>query len=321
MQPLQFIDKTAKFAITMKQNLTIDRLKRMAVFARVVEANSMSAAARELGMTTSAVSQQIRQLEAETGLALLHRSTRRLNTTEAGQAYYEDCAAMLHAAQAAEQRLSDLRDEPRGELRVAFPVGFSAHLAAALAPLLRAHPHLSLRLFAEDRRVDLIGERIDLAIRAGALADSTLVARRLAEWGHVMVASTSFAQEYGLPQMPEELTRYPVLNLSVMNQAEFVELHRAGEPSRRVRLNGHVSGNSFLALQQMMLQGAGIMRMPGPDAAPLIEAGLAVRVLPDWSMPPMVVYAMTVRRDSQPAKVRLAIAALRDYMEKTEWRG
>jgi len=191
MQPLQCRDKTAKFAITMKPDLTIDRLKRMAVFARVVEANSMSAAARELGMTTSAVSQQIRQLEAETGLALLHRSTRRLNTTEAGQAYYEDCAAMLHAAQAAEQRLSDLRDEPRGELRVAFPVGFSAHLAAALAPLLRAHPRLTLRLFAEDRRVDLIGERIDLAIRAGALADSTLVARRLAEWGHIMVASTS----------------------------------------------------------------------------------------------------------------------------------
>jgi len=321
MQPLQCIDKTAKFAITMKHNLTIDRLKRMAVFARVVEANSMSAAARELGMTTSAVSQQVRQLEAETGLALLHRSTRRLNTTEAGQAYYEDCAAMLHAAHAAEQRLSDLRDEPRGELRVAFPVGFSAHLAAALAPLLRAHPQLSLRLFAEDRRVDLIGERIDLAIRAGALADSTLVARRLAEWGHVMVASNSFAREHGLPQTPEELTRYPVLNLSVMNQAEFIELHRAGEPSRRVRVNGHVSGNSFLALQQMMLQGAGIMRMPGPDAEPLIEAGLAVRVLPDWSMPPMVVYAMTVQRDSQPAKVRLAIAALRDYMEKTEWRG
>ncbi|WP_426161804.1 LysR family transcriptional regulator [Pseudoduganella sp. R-34] len=288
----------------------------MAVFARVVEAGSMSAAARELGMTTSAVSQQIRQLETETGLALLHRSTRRLSTTVAGQAYYEDCAAMLHAAQAAEQRLSDLRDEPRGELRVAFPVGFSAHLAAALAPLLRAHPLLSLRLFAEDRRVDLIAERNDLAIRAGTLSDSALVARRLTEWRHVLVAARSFAQEHGLPRTPEELARFPVLNLSVINQTEFIELHRPGEPAHRVRVNGPVAGNSFIALQHIMLQGAGIMRMPGPDAAPLIEAGLAVPILPEWSMAPMGVYAVTVQRDSQPAKVRLAIAALRDYLEK-----
>lgn len=300
----------------MKPTLTIDRLKRMAIFARVVESGSMSAAARELAMTTSAVSQQIRQLEAETGLALLHRSTRSLSTTVAGQAYYEDCAIMLHAAQAAEQRLSDLRDEPRGELRVAFPVGFSAHLAAALAPLLRAHPLLSLRLFAEDRRVDLIAERIDLAIRVGALADSTLVARRLTEWRHVLVAASAFAQEHGLPQSPEELARFPVLNLSVVNQAEFIELYRAGEPAHRVRVNGPVAGNSFIALQHIMLQGAGIMRMPGPDATPLIAARLAVPVLPEWSMAPVGVYAVTVQRDSQPAKVRLAIAALREYLEK-----
>ncbi len=300
----------------MKPHLTIDRLKRMAIFSRVVESGSMSAAARELAMTTSAVSQQIRQLEAETGLALLHRSTRSLSTTVAGQTYYEDCAIMLHAAQAAEQRLSDLRDEPRGELRVAFPVGFSAHLAAALAPLLRAHPLLSLRLFAEDRRVDLIAERIDLAIRVGALADSTLVARRLTEWRHVLLAASAFAQEHGLPQSPEELARFPVLNLSVVNQAEFIELYRAGEPAHRVRVNGPVAGNSFIALQHIMLQGAGIMRMPGPDATPLIEAGLAVPVLPEWSMAPVGVYAVTVQRDSQPAKVRLAIAALREYLEK-----
>ncbi len=287
----------------------------MAVFARVVEAGSMSAAARELGMTTSAVSQQVRQLEAETGLALLHRSTRHLSTTEAGQAYYEDCAAMLLAAQTAEQRLSDLRDEPRGELRIAFPVGFSAHVAAALAPLLRAHPHLSLRLFAEDRRIDLIAERIDLAIRVGTLTDSNLVARRLAEWRQVLVASASFAQEHGLPRSPEELARYPVLNLSVINQTEFIELHRPGEPAHRVRVNGSVAGNSFVALRHMMLHGCGIMRMPGPDAAPLVEAGLAVAVLPEGSMAPMGVYALTVQRDSQPAKVRLAIAAIREYLD------
>lgn len=299
----------------MKPDFTIDRLKRMAVFARVVELGAMSAAGRELGMTASAVSQQVRQLEAEIGLVLLHRSTRRLSTTEAGQAYYEDCAAMLHAAQTAERRLSDLRDEPRGELRIAFPVGFSEHLAAAMAPLLRAHPRLSLRLFAEDRRVDLVAERIDFAIRIGTLADSALIARRLAEWRHVLVAAAAYAREHGLPQTPEELTAHPVLELNVMNETEFIELHRPGEPARRVRVAGPVAGNSFVALRQMMLHGAGIMRMPGPDAMPLFDAGAAVRVLPEWSMAPMGVYALTVQRDSQPAKVRLAIAALRDYLD------
>jgi len=189
-------------------------------------------------------------------------------------------------------------------------------MAAALAPLLRAHPHLSLRLFAEGRRVDLIAERIDLAIRVGSLSDSNLVARRLAEWRHVLVASSGFARRYGLPQAPEELAAWPVMNLNVMNQTEFIELVRPGETARRVRVNGAVVGNSAIALQAMMLQDVGIMRMPGPDAAPLLASGQAVLVLPEWSMPPMGVYALTVQRDSQPAKVRLAIAAIRDYLEK-----
>lgn len=300
----------------MKPDFTIDRLKRMALFARVVESGSMSAAARELDMTASAVSQQIRQLEAETGIALLHRSTRKLTTTEAGRAYYEDCAAMLHAAHAAERRLGDLRDEPRGELRVAIPVGFSAQLAAALAPLLGAHPQLSLRVFAEDRQIDLIGERIDLAIRIGTLGDSTLVARRLAEWRHLLVATPAYADRHGLPQSPEELDRHPVLILSVLNRPEYIELHRAGE-SRRVRVSGPVAGNSAVALKEMMLQGLGITRLPEPDAAPLIAEGRVVAVLADWSMAPLGVYALTVQRDSQPAKVRLAIAAIRDYLEAT----
>ncbi len=308
-------DNSPETALIMKLDFTIDRLKRMALFARVVELGAMNAAARELGMTPSAVSQQIRQLEAEVGVVLLHRSTRKLTVSEAGRSYYEDCAAMLHAAQAAERRLDDLRDAPRGELRVAFPVGFSRHLAAALAPLLAAHPQLSLRLFAEDRKIDLIAERIDLAIRIGALGDSTLVARRLAEWRHLLVAAPAYARRHGLPQTPEELGAHAVLILSVLDQPEFIELYRPGEPVRRVRVAGPVVGNSAEALKQVMLQGLGIMRMPGPDAAALITSGETVPVLPQWSLAPIGVYALTVQRESQPAKVRLAIAAIRDYLE------
>jgi DNA-binding transcriptional LysR family regulator len=119
-----------------------------------------------------------------------------------------------------------------------------------------------------------------------------------------------------LPQAPEELARYPVLNLSVLNQTEFIELHRPGEPARRVRVSGPVAGNSSVAIREMMVQGVGIMRIPGPDGMSLIEAGLALPVLPGWSMAPLGVYALTVQRDAQPAKVRLAIAAIKDYLEQ-----
>lgn len=300
----------------MKLDFTIDRLKRMALFARVVELGSMSAAARELAMTPSAVSQQLRQLEAETGVVLLHRSTRKLTTTEIGQAYYEDCATMLHAARSADGRLGDLRDEPRGELRIAVPVGFTSHLAPALAPLLRAYPALSLRIFSDDRQIDLIGERIDLAIRVGRLSDSNLIARRMAEWRHLLLASPEYAREHGLPQTPEELAAHPMLILSVVNQPEYVEMHRSGEPARRVRVGGRIASNSSRTLMQMMLQGLGIVRLPEPDGVPLLADGRALQVLPDWSMPPLGVFAVTAQRDAQPAKVRMAIAALQDYLQR-----
>jgi DNA-binding transcriptional LysR family regulator len=298
----------------MKLNFTIDRLKRMAIFARVIELGSMSAAGRELGMSASAVSQQIRKLEAEAGISLLHRSTRKLSVTEAGRGYYEDCAGILVAAQAAERRLDELREAPRGELRIAFPVSFGPFIAAALAPKLLKHTGLSLRLFAEDRLIDMITERIDLAVRVGPLGDSSLVARRIGEWQHLLLASPNYVAWHGLPQTPEELSQHSVLLLTVLSKAEFIEMHRFGEPLKRVRVSGPVVGNSFDAVKEMMLQGLGIFRVPGPEASALISAGKAIQVLPGWEMSPLLVHAVTVQRQVQPAKVRWAIEALREVL-------
>lgn len=298
----------------MKLNFTIDRLKRMAMFARVVELGSMSATGRELGMSASAVSQQIRQLEAETGIVLLHRSTRKLSVTEAGQGYYEDCAGMLVAAQAAEHRLDALRQVPRGELRIAFPVSFAPYIAAALAPKLLQYPGLSLRLFAEDRLIDMITERIDLAVRVGPLGDSSMIARRIGQWQHLLLASPDYVARHGLPKTPEELSQHAVLLLTVLSKAEFIEMHRAGEPLKRVRVSGPVVGNSFDAVRQMMLHGLGIFRVPGPDASDLIKSGQAIQVLPGWEMAPLVVHAVTLGRLAQPAKVQWAIDALREVL-------
>jgi len=147
----------------------MEQLKRMALFATVVDRGSMVGAAEVLGMTASAVSQQIRKLEESTQVSLLHRTTRKLTLTEAGASFYESCAQVLALAEQAEQRLAELRDAPVGELRIAAPVGLPGKLLSeALAPLLRAHPGLSLRLFFHDEMIDLIERRIDLAIRVGS---------------------------------------------------------------------------------------------------------------------------------------------------------
>jgi DNA-binding transcriptional LysR family regulator len=175
----------------------MDQLKRMAVFAEVVAAGSLTAAARRLGMTPSAVSQHLRQLEGALGLALLHRSTRKLTLTEAGARYIEGCTAMVAAARAAEQALERHRDEPEGELRIAAPIGFGGLLARALAPL-RRHPRLTLQLLLDDALVDLIEARVDIALRAGSLPDSSLVARRLGSMGAQMCAAPELPGRAGL---------------------------------------------------------------------------------------------------------------------------
>ena len=183
----------------------MDDLKPLAVFAEVVDAGSMSAAARRLGMSPSAVSQTIRALEQHGGVTLLHRSTRKLALTEAGERYYPHCQRMLEAARAAAQSLQQARDAPTGELRVSAPVGFATHIAPALAPFLAEAPQLRLRLLVDDAMIDLIDARIDVAIRIGRLADSNWVARRLCDFDTILCASPDYLARAGTPATPQQL--------------------------------------------------------------------------------------------------------------------
>ena len=286
----------------------------MAVFARVVEARSISAAARELGMSPSAVSQQLRALERELAVVLLHRSTRRLTLSEAGQVFYEGCAAMTLAARQAEIRLAELRDELVGELRVAAPAGLAARHLAALATLLKAHPRLRLRLFADDERIDLIESRIDLAIRVAhpqRMLDSSLVARPLADLQEVLIAAPGYLAQRGTPADAEALARHEWLLLTPLGEPQFLDLTGPQEQVVRIRLDGRVAGNSAEALVELARAGLGICRtIMSRELAADLAAGRLQRLLPDWRLPALTVYAMTPRRDAQPAKVLRAIEAL-----------
>jgi LysR family transcriptional regulator, transcriptional activator for aaeXAB operon len=292
----------------------IEQLKRMAVFATVVEQGSMNGAARALGTTASAVSQQVRQLERDMGVTLLTRSTRKLRLTVAGERFHEGCAAMLAAARGAGEQLAQMRDAPVGELRVSSPVGFARHLGPALAPLLAANPGLRLHLQVDDTLIDLVEQRIDLAIRFGRLPDSTWVAHRLGEMPLTVCAAPAYLAARGVPTAPAELLAHDWLRTAGGSLGAMLELHGPGGAVERLRVEARVTSNNQLSLQQMCEAGLGLAVMGDLDVEDSLKAGRLVPLLTHWRPPPLGMYALTPQRDTQPAKVRFAIDALRRAM-------
>jgi len=292
----------------------MDDLKRMAVFASVVRHGSMSGAARALGLSTSAVSQQVRQLEREGGVTLLHRSTRKLALTEAGARFHEQCAALCAAAEQARAELAASRDAPSGELRLSAPVGFARHVAPSLGGLLAEHPALRLRLLVDDTPIDLIDARIDLAIRFGRLADSGWAARRLCAMQTWLCASPAWVERHGLPPHADALLAQRWLGMARAGGGLSVELRGPGGEARSLRVEPHIASNNQLALQQMCEAGLGVALLGSMDVHGDVQAGRLVRLLPGWSFGGLDIWAVTPQRDAQPAKVRQAIAALAAYL-------
>jgi DNA-binding transcriptional LysR family regulator len=292
----------------------MDALRRMAVFACVVEHRSMSAAARALAMSTSAVSQQVRQLERDSGVTLLHRSTRKLSLTAAGERLYEDCAAMVAAARRAQQQLALSRDAPSGELRLSAPVGFARHVAPALGGVMAAHPAMTLKLLVDDAHIDLIQSRIDLAVRFGRLPDSNWVARRLCAFETALYAAPGWLAKHGAPRQPDDLLAADWL--AYAREGNVLQLSLAGpqREARLLRIEARITSNNQLSLQQMCLAGLGIARLALVDIADDLAAGRLVPVLPAWTLPSLEVSAVTPQRDAQPAKVRVAVEALQAYL-------
>lgn len=290
-------------------------LRRMAILVAVVDHGSMRRAARELRLTPSAVSQQIRQLESETGVTLLRRTTRHLALTEAGEAFYEGCAAMLAAARSAHERLAALHDTLVGELSISAPVGFAtSHLAPAIAPLLEAHPNLTLRLIASDDQVDLIRDRIDLAILIGtSVRSESLVRRHLANWPLALVGTPAYLKARGMPKTPDDLAAHDFLTLPPWHHPADALTGPSGRRVR-VRMKRRVTSNNQHTIRQLTLAGCGLSFHVIPEIERELARGRLVRVLPRWSLPVLSVDALMPPRVAQPAKVRAAIEALRRHL-------
>lgn len=302
-------------AFSLKWCFTMDDLQAMAVFAAVVQQGSMSGAARQLGMTPSAVSQRVRALEGAHRVTLLLRSTRRLALTEVGQRVFAHCEGLLRSAESAREQMQLARNVLEGELRISAPTGFARHVAHALAPLMEQHPGLKLSLLFDDRLINLVEARIDLALRAGRMPDSTWVARRLCSLEWVLCASPAYLARAGAPQSPAELAAHQWLAGDLRGPDGMV-LELSGDDGRleRVRVTPRMVGNNQINLQQLCVAGAGLARLVHSDVDDELRQARLVRLLPHWNLARTPVWAVTPQRRTQPAKVRHAIVALQQTL-------
>lgn len=286
----------------------------MQMFAAVVRHGSMSAAAREMRLTPSAVSQQIKALERRSGVILLLRSTRSLTLTDVGERFHAACAAMAGAAELARAELNSARTEPIGDLRISAPVGFARHLHPALRDLLRAHPLLNLSQLLRDERDDLIAARIDLGIAFGTLPDSDWSAQRLGSFQKWLCASPDYLQRHAAPEAPEQLASHDWIRPRKDNAPH--ELTLIGPQGRAVTVSvaPRVVANNQQANESACLAGLGVGVFSSLDVASEVAAGRLVRLLPLWSERAMDIWALTPQREARPAKVRLAIQAISDYL-------
>lgn len=298
----------------------MEDLRRYAVFAQTATSGSMSAAAKRLGMTPSAVSQTIRALEARTGVVLLRRSTRKLSLTEAGERCLPHCLRLLQAGDAATASLEQARDAPSGELRIAAPVGFGAHVSPALAPVFADWPALKLRLIVDDRFVDLIDERVDIALRVGDLPDSNWIGRKLCDFDRILCASPAYLARRGVPSVPGDLSAHDFLatgtaTVAAAEQEDVLVLKLIDPTGSREGPSAPLRAvaTSQVALQQLCEEDMGIAVLFHPEARAALARGDLVRVLAGWRLAPLPVTMMVPPGDGEPAKIRVATSALKSY--------
>ena len=273
----------------------MDRLACMASFARVVEKGSFTAAADGTGLSATMIGNHVRFLEARLGARLLNRTTRRQRLTELGRSYYERCRHILAEVEAAEAQAADLRAAPRGLLRMTAPAALGASvLPRLLAEYLRLQPEVDVDLALDDRVVDLLEEGFEVAIRVGALVDSSLIARPRAPYQVVLCAAPSYLEEHGTPQATADLSGHSCL---AFTPSGFHGAWRFGN-GEAVTPGGRLRANNGQALRGAALEGVGIAMLPEVLVVEDIAAGRLLRVLPNHAPPgrPMHVLTLADRR-------------------------
>jgi DNA-binding transcriptional LysR family regulator len=300
----------------MAQIAGANRAGEMTVFAQVVEDGSFTAAARSLRLSPSAVSKLVARLEDRLGVRLIQRTTRRLALTAEGRLFHDRCREILDEIAAAEELVAGSRLRPRGTLRVGLSHGFGmSQIVPLVARFAERYPEVELQLAFADRRVDLVAQGLDLAIRLGPVQDEALIARRLCEHGRIVCAAPSYLARHGTPATPADLARH---NCILFDQPDYLNRWPFKHPDgtiERVRVRGTARSDSGDALYQLLLNGLGVAWAADFLALPDVAAGRLVPLLGPFAFDERTpVHAVYPQRRHLPAKVRVFIDFLLEQL-------
>lgn len=291
----------------------MDAFKQISAFVNVAGKGSLSAAAAMEGVTPAIIGRRIDALEARLGVKLMVRTTRKLSLTFEGSAFLEDCQRILNDLANAEASVSLGGVKASGHLKVSAPAGFGRkHVAPLVADFLSGNPEVSINLDLTDRLVDLVNEGIDLSVRIGELADSSLVSLKLGEMGRLVVASPAYLEHHGAPLALEDLARHNCLSLPQQRGWTFRHPERPGE-TLSLKVAGTLECNDGAVLHEWALAGYGLAWRSLWEIGSDIADGKLVSVLDEWTAPPVGIYAVFPQRRHLPLRVRLFI----DFLKNT----
>ena len=298
----------------------MDRFKNMATFIRVVEAGGISAAADKLGVAKSAVSRRLKELEGHLGVELFHRTTRKMNLTDTGRAFYHQSVRIVEDVIEAEHATSQAHGTLKGSLKIALPSTFGLmHMGPAINEFLQENPQIEFDLDFNDREVDLIQEGFVLAIRIANLPDSSLIARRLAPIQFVMCASQVYLEQKDTPYSPDELRDHQCLVYSLMRDFEYWHLTDSNGREIRVKIQPYLKASTGEFLKDAAIEGLGIILVPSFIAYKEIESGALVPILEDYKLPQIEAYAIYPQTRHLSQRVRAFVDFLAKRFEGTPY--
>jgi DNA-binding transcriptional LysR family regulator len=282
----------------------VTNLNRLVYFAAVVDAGSFTKAADHLGITKAVVSQQVARLEQEVGTTLLMRTTRRLQPTEAGRIFHARCASILRETEDAFSELAEARTEPKGLLRITAPYDYGTSVVVPIVTAFTArYPDCKVELNLSDTSVDLIAENMDIAIRVGWLADSSLQARRIGAFRQLLVGPPRLADRIAQLRDPKDLHALPfVANAALREPLEWTFTNEDRE-TRTVKFQSGIAINSTPAVMEAVRNGGGMSVLPDFLARGEMSSGSLIPVLPEWHLPPGGIHTVYPAARFRPPKV------------------
>jgi DNA-binding transcriptional LysR family regulator len=288
----------------------MDRLTSLTAFVRVVDSGGFSAAGRHLNMSTTMVSNHVQSLEDRLGARLLNRTTRKVSLTEVGKTYYDRCTQILADLEQADDVAGSSQSTPRGTLRIHTATHIVPFVAPVVAEFLASYPEVKVDLTMGEQNIDMIEERIDVAIRLSPPPDSSLIARSLATWRHVLCCSHGYLEKHPRPLQLSDLAEHNCArHMLYPYQDEWHFVDRKGAPAS-VRVSGNLFTNSGETIRVAALQGVGVCLAPGFLVHDDLEAGRLVRLLPEYRPVEFALNAIYPHRHHLSAKVRSFIDLL-----------